>query len=370
LEALTLVAVALALLHLGFPLAYYAYLKARWLRRPWSIRRDPSYRPRVTVIVPTYNEAKLIESKLDNLARQDYPRELLEVVIVDSASADGTPERVEGWARRNPGLVLKLIREPVRRGKAFALNMALKYAGGEVVVVTDADATWSSGSTLSEALSWFSDPSVGAVTCLKLPAGSGAGGIEGAYRSFYNVVRLAESKAHSTPVFHGELAAFRRTLLEELGGFPTDVGADDSHTATRVALKGYRAIAVDSAWCVERVPPRGYHSWRVRRAQHLVQHFTAILKHLWHVPRELYKILLVEVYLHLFNPWILVAATAILLYLMFNPSTVALALIVLGTTLLAFKPYRTWIMTQLYLVIASIRNLWTRELAWRKQAKC
>ena len=66
-EALTLVAVALALPHFGFPLAYYAYLKTRWLRRPWSIRRDPSYRPRVTVIVPTYNEAELIESKLDEL---------------------------------------------------------------------------------------------------------------------------------------------------------------------------------------------------------------------------------------------------------------------------------------------------------------
>ena len=61
-EALTLVAVALALLHLGFPLAYYAYLRARWLGRPWSVRRDPSYRPRVTVIVPTYNEAEPIES--------------------------------------------------------------------------------------------------------------------------------------------------------------------------------------------------------------------------------------------------------------------------------------------------------------------
>jgi len=77
LEALTLVAVALALLHLGFPPAYYAYLRARWLGRPWSVRRDPSYRLRVTVIVPTYNEAEPIESKLDDLARQDYPRELL-----------------------------------------------------------------------------------------------------------------------------------------------------------------------------------------------------------------------------------------------------------------------------------------------------
>jgi len=366
-DPLLLAAVALALLHFGVPLAYYLYLRARWLRRPWSIRRDPGYRPRVTVIIPTYNEAELVESKLDDVARQDYPRELVEVIVVDSVSTDGTPEKVEEWARRNPGLRLVLIKEPVRRGKAYALNYALRYASEDIVVVTDADAVWSSSDTLSNAVSWFSDPAVGAVTCLKLPAGKGLMSVEEGYREFYNVVRLAESKKHSTPVFHGELAAFRRSLLESVGGFPTNIGADDSYTATKIALMGYRAIAVDNAWCVESVPKRGYHMWRIRRAQHLVQHFMAIIKHLWHAPRELRKILLVETYLHLFNPWILVVAVASLLYLMFNPSIVALT--VLGATLLVYKPYRTWIMAQLYLVIASIRNLWIKEIAWKKQEK-
>ena len=77
LDSLLLAAITLALLHFGFPLAYYFYLKTGWLNRPWNIRRDPSYKPRVTIIVPTYNEAELIESKLNDLARQDCPRELL-----------------------------------------------------------------------------------------------------------------------------------------------------------------------------------------------------------------------------------------------------------------------------------------------------
>jgi cellulose synthase/poly-beta-1,6-N-acetylglucosamine synthase-like glycosyltransferase len=92
-------AVALALLHFGTPLAYYAYLKTKWLGRPWNVRRDPGYKPKVTVIVPTYNEAKFVEKKLEDIARQNYPKELLEVVVVDSASSDGTAEIARRWAR-------------------------------------------------------------------------------------------------------------------------------------------------------------------------------------------------------------------------------------------------------------------------------
>jgi len=369
LDPLLLAAITLALLHFGFPLTYYLYLKTRWLNKPWNIRRDPSYKPRVTIIVPTYNEVELIESKLDDLAGQDYPRELVEVVVVDSASNDGTPEKVKEWARRNPGLKLVLIREPVRMGKAFALNNALRYANGEVVVVTDADSRWASRDTLSKAVSWLGDPSVRAVTCLKLPAGKGVVGVEESYRDYYNVVRLAESKAHSTPVFHGELAAFRRTLLEELGGFPTSLGADDSHTATRIALMGYRSIAVDDVWCVEGVPNNEYHKWRIRRAQHLVQHFTATLRYLRRAPGQFRKTLIAETYLHVFNPWILPVVTATLLYQVVKSSTIAITLLTLGTILLVYRPYRTWIMTQTYLVVASIRNLWTKEIAWEKQVK-
>ena len=86
-------------------------------------------------------------------------------------------------------------------------------------------------------MSWFSDPIVGAVACLKIPASKGLMSVEEGYREFYNVVRLAESKKHSIPVFHGELAAFRRSLLESVGEFPTNIGADDSHIAAKIALR-------------------------------------------------------------------------------------------------------------------------------------
>jgi len=361
------VALALASIHFGVPLLYYLYLK-RWFSKPWGIKVDYSYRPRVSIIIPTYNEAELIERKLDNIYGQSYPVDRLEVIVIDSASSDGTPEIVRRWAEKHSDLRLMLIEEPVRRGKAYALNTALRYASGEIVMVTDADSLWLSRRALAEAMKWFSDPVVGAVSCVKVPESSGVAGVEESYREFYNIVRIAESKAWSTPIFHGELAAFRRSLLEKLGGFPIDIGADDSYTATKIALLGFRSIISEDVRCIEMVPRRGYHMWRIRRAQHLIQHFLKTLREGAKTPKPFRYILYTESFLHLVNPWILLVAAILLATSAVIGSTIAIMLLAVGVALLLYKPYRTWITTQLYL-IAAVRNLWTKEIAWEKQPK-
>jgi len=300
LNALEVLGLTLALAHSTVPLAYYAYAKLKWLKRPWNLSIDENYKPKVTVIIPTYNESKLIEKKLDNIYEQDYPKELMEIIVVDSASTDGTPRLVEEWASRHKDVELKLVVESERRGKAFALNNALRYASGEVVVIADADALWPR-EALTKAVKWLSNPLVGGVSCLKKPLGSSITSIEVGYRQYYNVLRVAESKAYSTPIFHGELAAFRKDLLEKVGGFPTDIGADDSHTATKIALMGFRAIIPDDLCVEEIVPKEKYFSWRIRRAQHLIQHFIKALR-TKKAHRRLKRVLLVEDYLHLVNP--------------------------------------------------------------------
>jgi len=363
-------ALVLAVVHFGTPLAYYWYAKTRWLPRPWNIRVDGNYRPKVTVIVPTYNEAGFIEKKLNNIYEQEYPKDKLEVIIVDSASDDGTPELVRKWVSGHPNVNLKLIEEAERRGKALALNLALKEAHGDIVIIADADAWWPSRETLKEVMKWFVDPVVGAVSCLKKPADAGVAGVEEGYRRYYNVLRLAESKAWSTPIFHGELAAFRRSLLENLNGFPTDIGADDSHTASRIALMGYRAIIPEGLWVEEAVPNEGYFRWRVRRAQHLIQHFARTFKKIGQAPKEFRVVLAIESFLHLANPFLLLASTVLLIVsVLINHPLIALSILALGVALLAIKQYRTWIVQQFHLIVASLRNLWSREIVWSKQVK-
>ncbi len=366
---LDIIALALAAVHFEVPLVYYWIVKSRWIRLSWNIRRDLGYTPRVTIVVPTYNEARLIWSKLEDLKRQDYPRDRLEIVVVDSASTDGTSDIVRDWAEQNPDVNLKLIVEPVRRGKAHALNVALRHAAGDIVIITDVDARWSSEDTLRRVVSYFADPSVGAVSCVKVPAGQ-EHSIEQCYRQYYNIIRIGESKKYATPIFHGELAAFRKDLLLKVGGFPLDVGADDSHTATKIALLGYRAIVPEDVLAIELVPKEQYSMWRIRRAQHLVQHFTKTLRHIHKAQREFRPILLAESFLHLLNPWILLTAliltlTSAIVY----TSLLSIALLMTYLALHMYRPFRTWTTTQHYLVIATIRNLKKPELVWKKQEK-
>jgi biofilm PGA synthesis N-glycosyltransferase PgaC len=364
-----IIAIALALLHLSFPLLYYLYLRSRWLSRSWDLGRDPSYRPKVTIVVPTYNEAGLIRRKLDNIASQDYPKELVEVIIVDSASNDGTSSIVREWMESHRDFKVILVEEGVRRGMVYALNYALRFVSGdsEVVIFTDVDSFWSTD-TLKKVVSYFADPSVGAVTASIEPLEQEPEA-ESAYRRYYNDVRVAESKIRSTPIHNGALIAFRKTLLERIGGLPTYTGNDDSTPASLIAFMGYRAIQVDDAIVGEPIS-RNRFMRKVRRAQHLILHFLytkRYAKKLGIYRKTVFdKVWLIESYLHLVNPWLLLASALLLLIETLALQLPATILFMAGAILLLFKPYRTWVETQVQLILATIRNLWSKEIAWKK----
>lgn len=92
-----------------------------------------AYLPEVSVVVPVYNGAKTIEDCIHSLLALDYPREKVELLVVDNASTDQTPEIL-----RRHGSALHIVYEK-KRGPAAARNKGLAHAQGEVVALTDAD---------------------------------------------------------------------------------------------------------------------------------------------------------------------------------------------------------------------------------------
>ncbi|MEM1829530.1 MAG: hypothetical protein QXV79_02705 [Thermofilaceae archaeon] len=76
-------ALTLALVHLCVPLAYYLYAKTVWLPKPWNLKLDEAYKPKVTIILPTYSGTQFIEAGLDNLYGQNYSQGLHRSYFLD-----------------------------------------------------------------------------------------------------------------------------------------------------------------------------------------------------------------------------------------------------------------------------------------------
>lgn len=93
--------------------------------------------PRVSVIVPCYNEEATIGLLLEALANQTFPARDMEVIIADGLSIDGTRDRVRSFQERHPDLKVRLMDNP-RRTIPAALNLALRAAQGEIIVRLDA----------------------------------------------------------------------------------------------------------------------------------------------------------------------------------------------------------------------------------------
>src|SRR5207245_10594860 len=120
--------------------------------------------PTVAVVIPTYNEAAVIPRKLENIRQLDYPREKLQIVIVDSASTDDTISLVKRFIVDNAGnLACTLLEQPVRMGKSEAINEALRHVDAEILILTEADVTFPP-SSLHEIVAGFQDPRIGAVS--------------------------------------------------------------------------------------------------------------------------------------------------------------------------------------------------------------
>jgi glycosyltransferase involved in cell wall biosynthesis len=343
----------LLLIHFGEPLYYFISIRKNELNIT-PVYVDP---PKVSIIIPTYNEGNRIKEKIKNVL-DSYPNDYMEILLVDSSN-DGTDEIVKSMGIPQ----LRIIKEKERRGKIFAVKEGIKNARNNLVIITDADATWQN--PLINAVKYLGGE-IGAVSCIK----SANSETENAYRNFYNLIRLGESAIFATPIFHGEMTAFRKDIINEKD-LP-NVGADDSTIATLTALKGFRAICVKDLLAKE-IAPKGldYVSWKMRRGSHLVRHFLRnILSVIKTKNNKFKKIFVEEFYLHIINPWILILG---ILFLGIGNIDILVALLLLLLIFLVYgktrEVIRAWIPNQFFLILAQLFATKGEVLAWKKEKK-
>jgi peptidoglycan-N-acetylglucosamine deacetylase len=190
----------------------------------------------VSVIIPAYNEARVIVSTVRTILASDHQK--LEVIVIDDGSQDATSDVVR--TEFGDDSRVELIRI-ANGGKANALNVGIAHAKGEVVVALDAD-TQFARTTISRLVRWFADPKVGAVAG-NAKVGNRVNTITRwqalEYIVAQNLERRALAALGTLTVVPGAVGAWRKSALQEVGGYPSDTLAEDQDLTIHLQSKGY-----------------------------------------------------------------------------------------------------------------------------------
>ena len=208
-----------------------------WFQSKRSRPRPPVHAPAVSVIIPAYNEARVIEASVRRVLASNYPG--LQLIVADDGSKDATSAIVAAAFADDPRVTLLTLSNG---GKASALNRALSHAVGEVVIALDAD-TQFEPQTIARLARWFADPAIGAV------AGDARVGnrvnlvtrwqaVE--YITAQNLERRALAGFDAMTVVPGAVGAWRRAALDAVGGYQEDTLAEDQDLTIAIQRAGWR----------------------------------------------------------------------------------------------------------------------------------
>ena len=200
-----------------------------------AVKKNLDHRKTVTVILPVHNGAAFLASKLESLLAQDYPRDLVEILVASDGSTDATGDIARSYSDRG----VRLISLP-RGGKSAAVNGAIEQARGDILFFTDVRQRLDT-EALRHLVANFADPTVGAVTGeMVLTRGSES---EQANLDLYWRYEVWARRRHSEidSVFNatGCIYAIRRELVSPI---PPDTLSDDAIIPLRAFFRGYRVL--------------------------------------------------------------------------------------------------------------------------------
>lgn len=227
-------------------------IKKRKIQSKLNILNRSSELLTVSVVVPAYNEEAGIEATLNSILKNTRLPD--EIIVVNDGSNDKTSEIVKSIQSEH-GNLIKLI-ELENGGKARALNYAFSVSSCEIIIAMDGDSIFDKN-VIRSILKHFSNPLVGAVAGKVVPVTPR--NYLGAFQSIEYIVGQNIEKAglniiNSVGVVPGPIGAWKRELVNKLGGYSTDTLVEDQDLTLAILADGQKIIYEPTAICYTETP--------------------------------------------------------------------------------------------------------------------
>lgn len=208
--------------------------------------------PSVSILVPAYNEEKSLENTICALTSLKYPKNKIEIIIIDDGSKDATPKIADSLAKRYSNV--EVIHKS-NSGKANSLNVGIKQAKGELIAVADAD-SYPNPDALAKMVGHFNDSRVAAVTSRVLVKNK-SNWICKFQDLDYSIIawtRKLLDFVDSVYVTNGPLSVYRKKCMLEAGGFDPKNLTEDIEITWHLLSLGYMTRMSYSAIVYTTVP--------------------------------------------------------------------------------------------------------------------
>lgn len=196
--------------------------------------------PKLTVVIPAHNEELGIERTLRSVLAAEYPRDRLQVVVANDGSTDRTSEIVQQFINKYHGSAKIEMRSGPNRGKAEALNQAIKErATGELIMVLDADSTIDN-KCLKNSARHFLDKSIAATASNVRVVGNGT--IIGLAQKYEYLISHHMKRTHTSLgmeyIIGGVGSTFRREILDKVNYYDSDTMTEDIDLTLKIITMG------------------------------------------------------------------------------------------------------------------------------------
>jgi len=230
-----------------------------------KIRKDYAWQPKVSVLLPCYNEGRTVYHTIESISRSNYPNGSFEIIAQDDCSVDDSCEWMLKAQRDFTNIPIRVGRNDFNCGKARTVCNALQHSSAEIIISIDSDCTFHPDA-IRELTACFAEPRIGAVggrVGVSNPNDNIITAIQTiVYYAAFELYKIPENWTRSVCCISGCLFAIRRELLLEIEptlrdrhwfGIPVNQG-EDRFLTHQALMRGYTTYINNDALCWTAVP--------------------------------------------------------------------------------------------------------------------